>query len=453
MKAALINPYVISPTHGRKKGEQLVYNYKMPPLELAYIANLLEKRGAEVQLIDANIEKMSATEAAAKVRGSDIIFVATAPYYQWQCPALHFDYVMDYIKPLKLGNPASRLYVFGPNVNLDPQFFLEGGYVDAVILGEPEEKAAELCFSKREDVPMVAWLEGGRYRVSEKKAKPTDLDSLFPSYKYLPIQKYEYQFLGKPMCVLETSRGCPYQCTFCFKDIVGSLYRTKSVERVMEEIRYVVEELGVRNIFFHDSELTVQRKRTEELCRAIIESGLEISWVCQSRADTIDTELLKLMKEAGCRLICFGIESGSDALLKKVKKGITVDELKRGVIETSRAGIEAAGFFIIGLPEDTRETIQKTIGLATSLPFDYVTFQIMTPYPNTPVYDEYRRHFKERFPKAFTLNFTQEELEKLKKKAFMQFYLRPSYMLKVFGKFLKDPVMVSKKFLVFLDYL
>lgn len=453
MRVALINPYVTSPTHGRKKGEQLVYNYKMPPLELAYIAGLLEKKGVEVALLDANIEQMPAFEAAGKVAGCDIIFVATAPYYQWQCPALHFDYVMDYVRPLKAANPSAKLYVFGPNVNLDPQYFLEGGFVDAVILGEPEQKAVGLCFSNKQDVPSVAWMENGRYTVSAKKEKPIELDSLFPSYRGLPIHKYEYQFLGRPTCVLETSRGCPYQCTFCFKDMVGSLYRTKSVPRVMEEISYVVGELGVKNIFFHDSEMTVQRKRTVELCKAIIDSGMKISWACQSRADTVDGELLKLMKDAGCRLICFGIESGSDELLEKVKKGITVADLRRGVEATSRAGIETAGFFIIGLPEDTRQAIQKTVDLAKSLPFDYVTFQIMTPYPNTPVYDQYRERFKERFPKAFTLNFTQDELEAIKKKAFMQFYLRPSYFAKVFGKFLKEPVMVAKKFLVFLDYL
>ena len=267
------------------------------------------------------------------------------------------------------------------------------------------------------------------------------------------MEKYEYQFLGKPTCVLETSRGCPYPCTFCFKDMVGSRYRTKSIKRVMEEIDYVVTGFNVRNFFFHDGELTLKKDRTMELCDAIIRSGHDISWACQSRADTIDGELADAMKRAGCRLICLGIEAGSDESLKKVKKGITLEQIRKGVRAARKAGIETAGFFIIGLPEDDRESVNKTIGFARSLPLDYATFQIMTPYPATPVYEQYKGHFKERFPKSCSLKLTVEELEKLKKKAFIGFYLRPVYIARTFVKFLKEPVLLLKRFKVFLDYL
>lgn len=453
MKVALINPYVGSATHSRKKGEQLIYDYKRPPLEMAYIANILQGKNADVKIIDANVLELSPKNAALRALGSDVIFVATAPYDKWQCPVLHFDHVLANLKTVREINPASKIYLFGPHASIDPQYFLDSGYIDALILGEPEMKAVDLCFKKKEDVPSVMWKQGGKYVKSKKKDEYEDINQLFPAFEQLPMKEYEYPFLGKPTCVLETTRGCPYQCTFCFKDMVSSKYRMKDIEHAIAEISYVVNKFGVRNIFFHDSELTLSKERTDELCRAIIGSGLKINWACQTRADTIDFETLKLMKKSGCRLLCFGIESGSDDILKKIKKSITAQQIKDGIKLAAKAEIETAGFFIIGLPNDTLRSINQTISLAKQLPLDYATFQILTPYPNTAIYDEFKEHFREKFPKSFTLNFTPLELENIKKKAFMQFYFRPSYVLRVFLKFFKHPIMTFNKFKLFLQYL
>ncbi|MDO8740181.1 MAG: radical SAM protein [Candidatus Woesearchaeota archaeon] len=453
MKVALINPYVGSATHGRKEGEQLIYNYRRPPLELSYIANLLQKKGVNVKIIDGNIEELPPKNAALRAKDSDIIFVATAPYDKWQCPVLHFDHVMPYLKALREINSQSKIYLFGPHVSIDPEYFLNSGYVDALIVGEPEMKAVDLCFKRKEDVPSVMWKHNGKYIKSKKKDEYADIDKLFPAFEQLPMKKYEYQFLGKPTAVLETSRGCPYQCTFCFKDMVSSNYRMKSISHVISELNYTVNKFKVRNIFFHDSELTLNKKRTDDLCKAIIKNNLKIRWACQTRADTIDLETLKLMKKSGCRLLCFGIESGSDEVLKRIRKNISVEKIRRGISLSNKAGIETAGFFIIGLPDDTEKSINETINLAKQLPLDYATFQILTPYPNTAIYREFKSHFKEKFPKSFTLNFTPAELEEIKNKAFAQFYFRPSYVFRVFLKLIKHPILTFKKFKLFLDYI
>ena len=128
-------------------------------------------------------------------------------------------------------------------------------------------------------------------------------------------------------------------------------------------------------------------------------------------------------------------------------------KIRRGISLANKAGIETAGFFIIGLPDDTKKSVNETVNLAKQLPLDYATFQILTPYPNTAIYREFKRHFKEKFPKSFTLNFTPAELEKIKNEAFAHFYFRPSYIFRVFLKLIKHPILTFKKFRLFLDYM
>lgn len=174
-----------------------------------------------------------------------------------------------------------------------------------------------------------------------------DLDKLpFPSYSKLPMQKYR-SALGaarrSPSIGMITSRGCPGQCTFCFSGMFGSKIRFMSPRRVLEHILYLKANYGIKEISFYDDTFTANRKRVEDLCRSMIDEKIDISWSCFARVDTVNPDILRLMKEAGCHQICYGFESADEDILKAINKKIDTDKSFRAVLWTKEAGIDIRG--------------------------------------------------------------------------------------------------------------
>jgi anaerobic magnesium-protoporphyrin IX monomethyl ester cyclase len=216
-----------------------------------------------------------------------------------------------------------------------------------------------------------------------------NLDSLpIPLHHMLPWQKYKVPIVGGPYTFVLTSRGCPAGCRYCIKHVTyQSSVRHRSPEHVLKEM-YMLKEMGMHHIHFEADLFTVKKEFVRELCDAIIKDGIKMRWSCNSRVDFVDADQLALMKRAGCFMIAWGLESGSEAVLKRARKGTTVQRIEESITASHKAGIKNWGYFIIGLPGETEETIQQTIALSKRIPVDIALFHIATPYPGTPFYYE-----------------------------------------------------------------
>lgn len=216
-----------------------------------------------------------------------------------------------------------------------------------------------------------------------------NLDSLpIPLHDKLPWRKYKVPIVGGPYTFVLTSRGCPAGCRYCIKHVTyQASVRHRSPDHVLKEL-YMLKEMGMHHIHFEADLFTVKKEFVHDLCNAIIKDGIKIRWSCNSRVDFVDEEELRLMRRAGCFLIAWGLESGSETVLKRARKGTTVTRIQETIAASHRAGIKNWGYFIIGLPGETVTTIQETIALSKRLPVDIALFHIATPYPGTPFYYE-----------------------------------------------------------------
>ncbi len=212
-----------------------------------------------------------------------------------------------------------------------------------------------------------------------------DLDALpYPARHLFDLGQYPlYAPNGEPMLTVLSSRGCPYNCSFCFKGIVGRTYRQRSPDNIADELQYIIDNHGVRNFYFIDDLFTIDVRRLETILDHFIERNMDIRWRCLARVDRVNPELLAKMYQAGCRQIHYGIESGNEEVLKRTAKHIRLDQVRDAVRWTEEAGIQSKGYFILGLPGDNEETMEETIEFAASLELSEAMFSIATPMPGT----------------------------------------------------------------------
>ncbi len=241
-----------------------------------------------------------------------------------------------------------------------------------------------------------------------------------------------------------TSRGCPYKCLFCDRPQLGKNFRARSAKNVVDEMEEC-EKMGIREIFIYDDTFGVDRNRVLDICAEIKKRGLKIAWDIRTRVNTVDEEILKALKGAGCQRIHYGVEAGTQKILNVLRKGITLDQVKRAFYLTKKAGIQTAGYFMIGSPTETKEDIMQTIKLMKKLDPDYVHITITTPFPATDLYDlaikegvlkddvwkEFARNPYSAFiPPIWEKEMPREELFSLLKKAYRSFYFRSGYIFK-----------------------
>jgi len=235
----------------------------------------------------------------------------------------------------------------------------------------------------------LVWRQQNRVVVNPDRPLIADLDDLpLPRYDLLPLDKYLMPLIKGPYCFIVTSRGCPAGCTYCIKHVsYGPTMRLRSPAKLMEEIQFLYS-LGVRHIHMYADLFTVNREQVVGLCRAILDSGLKITWTCNSRVDFVDREMLGLMAKSGCFYISWGLESANKEILTHARKGVDADRAVQSLRSAREAGIKNWGYFIIGLPGETEETIKQTIAFSKSLPLDIALFHIAAPYPGTPFFQE-----------------------------------------------------------------
>nr|HID58325.1 radical SAM protein [Desulfobacterales bacterium] len=405
------------------------FNRAWPPLSLMVCASLLEQNGFFVHIIDGRVDTSWRERLVQLGTQFDKVVLTSSPLDRWQCPNLELDYFFQCARLV----PPSKLWIMGAHGTLFPELILRQTGAEVVIIGEPEQTLLALCSGRDwAELPGIAFLQRERM---VHTGEPVDLDLgtlPVPAFHLIDISRYRYELLGDRFALFEGSRGCPFSCSFCLKVMFGSKVRFKPVEHLLAEVDEAVVRFGVRSGYFIDLEFSLNRDRTMEICKCLAERRYPFIWCCQTRADSVDRELLYWMKQAGCRLIHFGVESGSEEILDQTKKGIDLASIRRGIALTTEAGIETACFFMFGFPGETRVDMERTIEFSRSLNPTYASFHIVTPYPGTLLH----LHLTKQNPgMSRRINFithypshSQEFLNEMTRKAFRNFYLRPGYI-------------------------
>ncbi|HNB53773.1 MAG TPA: radical SAM protein, partial [Anaerolineales bacterium] len=235
----------------------------------------------------------------------------------------------------------------------------------------------------------LAWRKGDEVIVNFPRPFIKDLNDMpIPMHELLPFKSYRMPLIKGPFTFIVTSRGCPAGCTYCIKHVSYQFStRIRSPELIMEEL-WRLKKMGLNNIHMYSDLFTVNRDQVIDLCKRMIDEKINIKWTCNSRVDFVDEEMLQLMGKAGNRLISWGIESGNEQILKHAHKGAYPDKAERALKWAKKAGIMNWGYFIIGLPGETEETIRQTIDFAKKLPLDIALFHVAAPYPGTPFFFE-----------------------------------------------------------------
>jgi anaerobic magnesium-protoporphyrin IX monomethyl ester cyclase len=419
--------------------------YPQPPLGLALLAAILEKHGYQVQILDTNAPGFTLEKAADAMKGVDIVgFTAMTPT---------IGRALSIAKHVKRHNPGLTVIFGGPHVTLMPEETLVSAPdIDVIVRGEGDETIIELMRAFENNQPLdeisgISFLKDGKVIHTAERKTLTDMDSLpIPAYQMLPMQEYRPHpphGIYKPFAAMVTSRGCPYRCAYCSKPVFGNKYRAQSADRVVTEMAYLQEKFGVREIAFYDDSFTVDKKRVHDIADKILEKGLKIAWTCETRVNLVDTELLRHMKQAGCYAIAYGIETASPEIMQTLQKDITIEQVEKAVKAHHEVGLQVVGYFMLGSPGETPETIRQTIEFAKKLKVDFAQFSVTTPFPATELYDIYMQGRKEppnweEFVYAGTDNrttpvfesdsLTREDLKAWTSKAYRMFYLRPGYI-------------------------
>lgn len=315
--------------------------------------------------------------------------------------------------------------------------------LDLIMVGEVEETLKEILEGKPyPEIRGLCYRDGFVAKYTGKRPFIKDLDKLpFPARHLVDNSVFRRPDNNKVQAIIKVSRGCPFHCFFCLATPVsGSKVRVRSVDNIVEEIRECVENYNITNFLFWSDVFNFDREWTLDLCEKIIDSGLKITWSSNTRADTADEEMAEFMYESGCRLVSIGVESGSQYILDKIGKKVTIDDIRDTVKIFKNAKIKTYNYFVIGLPWDNEETIEETIDFAIELDSDFISFYTATPLPGTRFYKYANEHhlldkdntWKDAYfnPIVNTHFLSKERVLELHKSAIKRFYLRPMFILR-----------------------
>ncbi len=434
--------------------------HHIPPLGILYIASCIRECGAQVKILDMQVEMegrvISDETFKERVKNEHPDFVGVgATIINWDA-AIH---TMELVKELF---PSAKIFVGGPHVTaLGTEALEQAPFIDFVINGEGEEVAPNLLRETVQDVPDYARVRGLIFKTATNAYTLTgynmflrELNQIpFPAWDLVQLDKYALsplmQFKPGRSVNMISSRGCVFSCIFCDHGVRGSGWRARSPENVVAEFKYL-KSLGVQNVWLVDDLFTVSRKRVQEICELMVKEKLEMAWSCQARVDCVDEPTLLKMKEAGCQLISYGVESGNARVLQFIKKRLDMNKARETIALTKKVGIESRCFFMMGFPTETKEEIEDTLRFALELDPTFITYSISTPLPNTELLDmlegkmDYQKWSQFNSFGSEKLVYTpdgitQDELMKLWKKAHQQFLLRPSWLLGRAVDVLKNP--------------
>jgi radical SAM superfamily enzyme YgiQ (UPF0313 family) len=447
LKVLLMKPY--------SEADELI-----PPFGLGYLATAIRRNSDHrVEIIDGIKEKLTPDKfkQILEKENYDIIGI--------QIFTFHIGEAQEYIKIIKEASPKTKIILGGPHPSCSPhdifKYFPDANWA---FKGEAEEGLPELLnlisripdqkFPKEsfQKIPGLIWKDNKEKTIVNNPSFVENLDSFgLPSWDLLkphtyPLSPHGAFFKNYPIAPIIITRGCPYGCTYCAGPVIsGRKIRKRSIDNVIEEIKLLYHDYGVREIHIEDDNFTLYNDLVKEFCRKLKENNLNISWACPNgiRLDTLTKELLLAMKESGLYGVSVGIESGSNKILSHMQKRLTVEKIKEKLNLIKEAGLEAIGFFIIGYPTETKKEIIKTLNFSRQLPLKRATFSIFKPFPGTEITNSLIEKGELDLSKIkwgkFVLadalyaprGITIEELKNLRRKAFLRFYLRPRILIKM----------------------
>lgn len=440
-ESSLINLVLVNPPLSieARYGVKSQSGGQTPPFGLACLAAAARSRGFETGIVDAAVLGLSALETAQEVvRLGATVVGLTAATIAIQSAAE----VAAFVKQL---NQNLTVLIGGPHLTALPEEtmrrFVE---FDIGVIGEGEITLTELLSTIMaghdcENVSGLILRRGASTFRTPVREPIMDLDTLPPpAFDLLPDLAKNYcppvhTVRRLPAALLVASRGCPGKCVFCDRSVFGNRLRSWSADYTLRIIEELVSRYGIKEIQIRDDNFLAFPKRLEELCLGLINRQLDLIWTCAGRVDMVTPERLELMHKAGCWQIWYGIESGNEEILQKIGKYITLAQIHRAVKMTKAAGIQPCGFFIIGHPGETDETMQETIDLACRLPLSDAHFSFMTPFPGSELYVKAREFgtFQADWsdlngwkPTFVPQGLTAEDLERASKRAFRSFYFR-----------------------------
>ncbi len=471
LKIMLINPprvdgfSVVREERFEHKDMGAVY----PPLSLLYMAALLEKHtDYEVIVLDANGRGLVMNEVEAELvkESPDLVI--------FRCG---FDTQKQDLQVAKIARALGAVTALRNKIIADVPAIrdeiLKNTGVDVFMNSEPEavveELAATVLNNKQElkkkprpascprdpdvlakddwaylrSIPGISYYYNRETVTTEPAKEIENLDRLpMPAYHLLPdLKPYHTGVLEPPFALVATTRGCPYACTFCAYG--KSKCRERGIQSVITELKYLKEKFRIKSFLFFDDTISIKDGRAEELAKRMIDEGLSgLEWACCTRANLVNYKMLKLMKQAGMKEIAIGIETGSETILKNIKKGVDLESIRQAAKWCKELGIMFYGLTIIGLPGETEETVKETIKFIKEIDPFYTQFCFSTPFPNTEMYGYYEKNgylLTNDWEKYFPLSeepvvrteaLTAEDLKKLRRRAYSQILMRPLYLLK-----------------------
>lgn len=444
MRVLIINPPWPGKGFGTRSQNRIIKHrsdkFLQYPIYLAYSAAQLKAAGHEVFYIDSVIQDfdLPRTISEAVKTGPEIIFMETTT------PSIVADY--ENLTRLKEATKA-RVLVGGPHATYFHREVLEEcPAIDVVIRHEFDTKISAVVsnIENLNGVPGITYRNGAETIDNGDGEYATDLDAIpFPDRETVPWKWYlEAWYSRQPFMNLMTSRGCPFHCSFCLwpQSMYGHRQRFRSVDNVISEIRLLVNRYGLKELNIDDGTFTTNSKRVIEFCRRLRDEKFNLLWTCNGRVDTLDDQMLSEMKLAGCKMIRLGVESGSQEVLDKICKGLTLKQIEDGFRMIKRHGIQALGGFMFGFPYDSRKTVEETIQFAKKLSPDQVQFSISMCYPGTSLYEYAKennlllaRSFNEfdmtHGPVVKTIDMERGDLEHILARVYREYYFRPSFMI------------------------
>jgi len=446
MKVLLVNP-----PYGKVYSKVRTAEGINPPMGLAYIAAYLRKNGIDVSILDAHAFQIGMADLEKRLPQFDVVAVPSVT------PSLSSS--IEVLKIARKVNPGCKTIMGGPHISALPfDTMKNNSVIDFGVMGEAEVTMLDLIKNINEGKNpsgVKGIIHRGKERIimNERRQLIKNIDELpFPAYDLLPFEKYQQHLHHvslssnipiKPFTILFTSRGCPYNCSFCASCVVwGRSARFRSAENVLAEIDMLVDKYKVRVLDIADDIFTINKKRLYGILDGLIERDYDLHFNCLSRVDTLDREMLRKLKRSGCYLIRFGVESGNQEMLTRMHKNVTTAQIKKAFALTNKEGMASSASFIIGHYGETKKSAEDTIKLARDINPTLAHFFIAIPLPGTELYSitkEKNLIVDENFekwiqmperPAVRTEELSPEDLLSLRKKAYKTFYFRSSYIFR-----------------------
>lgn len=434
-------------------------NHILPGIGLAYIAAVLRQKGHQVSVLDAYVQRLSESQAVEQIMdlGPDILGVSLLTTSAPPAEAI--------ISTLRSRAPKMTVVMGNVHANVFAQDLLARGLADFIVFREGEATMAELAAALQngqdpDTVAGLAFMRQGKYITTPDRTFLEDLDTLpYPAWDLFPLHLYRAdprsvaadRHVSLASLPILASRGCPNRCTFCSSKSnksLGSRYRMRKPKEVALEMLKMSQRFGARSFFFADLSFPLVIDHGLQVCEEIMRLGLhkDISWRCEMRVKPISEQLLMGMKSAGCDRVMFGIESGSDEMLRRVKKGFSTQDVRQAVALCNKVGMDVDGMFMFGLPGESHEMAEQTLRFALELNPRFISTNLFVPYPGCDLYEELKAQGKidlsdlgsftsypaygSAKPVYIPEGWTVKELQAFQKRFARRFYLRPSFIFR-----------------------